>query len=93
MAGGICLTNGKRRHETSKAIRQHIRIYKLSHPCIECGENNPVCLTFHHKDSKRKEMNVGKLIKMGLYIVDREIKKCNVLCLNCHAKLHNGHDL
>ena len=85
--------NGKCRRQTYHEIRQLIKSYKASHPCILCGENNSVCLTFHHRDPNQKELNVGKLVKIGLSKVIREIKKCDILCLNCHAKIHNGHDL
>ena len=83
---------GKGRRATFKAVRQYIRTYKSMHAC-SCGESNPVCLTFHHRDPNQKELNIGKLVKMGLSKVIREIKKCDILCLNCHAKKHNGHDL
>jgi hypothetical protein len=83
--------NGKERRATFQAVKQYIKSYKSTHPC-SCGESNPACLTFHHRDSMQKELDVGSLVKMGLQAVIREIKKCEVVCLNCHAKIHNGHD-
>ena len=47
------------------------------------------CFDFHHLEDKEKELS--KLIhswssKYGLII--QELKKCIVLCSNCHRKLH-----
>jgi hypothetical protein len=63
--------------------------YKLQHPC-PCSESDPVCLTFHHKDPKEKEFEIGACISKGLSWekILIEIAKCEVLCMNCHAKYH-----
>jgi hypothetical protein len=67
-----------------------VKEYKNTHPCVKCGESNPVCLIFHHRDPSTKKFNVGmrttNVVKDELV---EEMKKCDVMCLNCHAKLHN----
>ena len=55
--------------------------------CEICGEKESACLAFHHIDPEEKEGNVSQL--QGKRLLD-EIKKCRVLCLNCHTKVHNG---
>lgn len=57
--------------------------------CSVCGESDPVCLDFHHLDPKTKSFNIG--VQLGSYSLKRvklEILKCEVLCANCHRKLH-----
>lgn len=58
--------------------------------CFECGETHPACLDFHHRDPKEKEFSIAHM-RGGSYSLDKikeEIEKCDVLCSNCHRKLH-----
>jgi transcription elongation factor Elf1 len=58
--------------------------------CAKCPERHPACLVFHHKDPNQKDFDLGADAS-GTYSmerIDKEIKKCVVLCANCHAKLH-----
>jgi len=71
-------------------IRTLINNLKSKLGCSRCLENDPVCLDFHHRDSKQKKFNIGKALVDGLSEekIMNEIKKCDVLCSNCHRKLH-----
>ena len=63
--------------------------YKSSLKCSKCLENHPGCLEFHHKNSEEKEHNVANMIKSySKSKILEEIKKCDILCANCHRKLH-----
>ena len=54
-----------------------------------CGESHPGCLHFHHLDPKKKSVNVSAVIhRWSRDRVLAEMAKCNVLCSNCHGKLH-----
>lgn len=69
--------------------RKYVEDYKLKNPC-PCGETEPCCLSFHHKNGD-KTGNISDMVNRGygLKRIQTEIEKCDVLCLNCHAKLHN----
>ena len=57
--------------------------------CKSCGENRIPCLDFHHPNPKEKEYNVSKMIiRYGKERILKEIKKCDVLCSNCHRIWH-----
>lgn len=57
--------------------------------CIRCGERDFYCLEFHHRDPKTKLFTVGQHFNhMAWGRVLEEIAKCDVLCANCHRKLH-----
>lgn len=56
--------------------------------CSKCGENDIACLEFHHSDPTEKEQNVIKMVARGLKSVLKELKKCIVVCANCHSKIH-----
>jgi hypothetical protein len=45
---------------------------------------------FHHRDREEKSFTISNAVLRGTSIktILIEIKKCDVLCENCHAKLH-----
>tara|TARA_R110000868_G_scaffold184054_2_gene425504 strand:+ start:347 stop:739 length:393 start_codon:yes stop_codon:yes gene_type:complete len=68
--------------------RQKWNEYKSTLACTQCGEDHPATLDFHHID-KEDHQHVHKLISNGCFdAAVREIKKCIVLCANCHRKVH-----
>lgn len=60
--------------------------YLFSHPCIDCGESDPLVLDFDHvKGNKYK--NITSML--GIYSQEnilKEIDKCAVRCSNCHRR-------
>jgi L-lysine 2,3-aminomutase len=61
--------------------------YLSKHPCVDCGESNPVVLEFDHVRGQ-KLSTVSKLKNSNtrwrkLLI---EIEKCDVRCVNCHRR-------
>jgi hypothetical protein len=79
----------QRTQENYKAKRQFITDYKTNVGC-SCGEKHPACLDLHHIDPTQKEINPSEMAKMGwsLKRIQAELDKCEVLCSNCHKKLH-----
>ena len=62
--------------------------YKSTLRCSIC--NIDYSLEFHHKDPKTKKYNISRLVSTGRaksLIID-EIKKCRILCRNCHRIEH-----
>ena len=72
-------------------IRQQYKKWKSLQECSLCGENEAVCLDFHH-ELDNKERNVSELINYGRSwkSIKKEIDKCIVVCSNCHRKIHAG---
>lgn len=60
--------------------------------CSECGyDKHPAALDFHHKDGTKKQGNVASLISQGqISKVKAEMRKCVILCANCHRIEHSG---
>ena len=58
--------------------------------CLECGESHPGCMDFHHRDPKTKSYNISDMIQKRFSNIKilAELVKCDVLCANCHRKLH-----
>jgi hypothetical protein len=64
--------------------RKRIFDYLLEHPCVDCGERNPIVLDFDHV----REVKSDSVSKMTQYAswsrIETEIRKCDVRCSNCH---------
>lgn len=69
-------------------LKDVILEYLKEHPCVDCGEGDPVVLEFDHRDGADKKFNLGEAMKMafGVKTVLAEIAKCDVRCANCHRR-------
>lgn len=91
--------SNRERHKEATTARKNrlivdnlakFRELKSSCRCSLCPEAEPICLDFHH--TKDKEQEIIRAIHRG-WSWDRvllEMKKCVVLCANCHRKVHAG---
>jgi hypothetical protein len=79
-----------RSKKKEKEIKKWYRDYKRTLYCMICGENHPACLQFHHRDRSEKSFSISNIAMRptSKKRILNEIKKCDVLCVNCHAKLH-----
>jgi hypothetical protein len=66
-------------------FRVFIREYLLSHPCIDCGESDPVVLEFDHVHGD-KLCNVSHMFSSSKARLAAEIAKCVIRCANCHRR-------
>ena len=74
-----------------RQLRTWFKEYKQGLSCSVCGESNPWCLDFHHRDPKTKDANPSAMIDQkgwGIERIMEELEKCDVLCSNCHRKKH-----
>jgi hypothetical protein len=59
--------------------------YFATHPCVDCGEHDPVVLEFDHL--RDKLFNIGpSLSRKSWDNVEAEMSKCEVVCANCHRR-------
>lgn len=53
-------------------------------PCMDCGNTFPtVCMDFDHVRG-RKLYNISNMKSQRWELIEAEIKKCDVICSNCH---------
>jgi hypothetical protein len=70
-----------------QAARRRVLEHLLAHPCVDCGERDPVVLDFDHVKAS-KVANVSALVANGYdwKVIAAEIAKCVVRCANCHRR-------
>lgn len=64
--------------------RRLIYEYLSSHPCVDCGEQDPIVLQFDHINDKR--YTISKMRSHSMSTIQKEISKCEVRCANCHQR-------
>jgi hypothetical protein len=80
----------QRNAATRKKRREEWYVFKCTLKCTKCGFSHPAALDFHHEDPTTKEGDVHFFAAGGQYKKAREeIKKCIVLCANCHRIHHH----
>lgn len=67
--------------------RSFIIQYYSQHPCVDCGEADPLVLSFDHVRGQ-KYKNITQLVANGasINLIKSEIEKCDVRCCNCHSR-------
>jgi hypothetical protein len=75
------------RHKISKEnarqrAREFIATYLAEHPCVDCGETDPIVLTFDHVRGEKRG-NVSDMVRNGLSVeaIRAEIEKKKSLAL------------
>jgi hypothetical protein len=64
----------------------------LGGKCSNCDEHRIWVLEFHHKDPKEKDFQISHIRGSRWSILEKEIKKCILLCRNCHQEIHKKED-
>lgn len=75
----------KRNLLTQNIHKSYILEYLKLHPCVDCGEKDPIVLEFDHIKDKYKE--ISKLIRDSSFQrLKDEVVKCEIRCANCHRR-------
>ncbi|HET9197259.1 MAG TPA: hypothetical protein VFN92_03270 [Solirubrobacterales bacterium] len=59
--------------------------YFGDHPCVDCGESDPIVLEFDHLRDKKFGIATGIRNRNWSDVLE-EIAKCDVVCANCHRR-------
>tara|TARA_R110000737_G_scaffold306758_1_gene314487 strand:+ start:298 stop:678 length:381 start_codon:yes stop_codon:yes gene_type:complete len=85
-------TNKLKKKVFEKRNKDFIQRVKKISKCCKCGLNNkPYLLEFHHLDPSTKYKNVTDLQfnAYGIKRIKEEIRKCVMVCRNCHMEYHH----
>jgi predicted transcriptional regulator len=78
---------GLRYRTYREKTRDYAREIKSSTPCVDCKIQYPYYVMDFDHIKKDKKNNVAKFIHSGSFEnAKKEIKKCEVVCSNCHRK-------
>jgi hypothetical protein len=72
------------RDRTSDENQLRMWLYLACHPCVDCGERDPVVLQFDHLRDKRTDVSYMAISGFKWDTILAEIAKCVVRCANCH---------
>jgi len=82
---GSCNTK-IRRYRAKLAAINH-----MGNKCIDCGwSGHQSAFQFHHTNPKEKEFIIGNVANKSWDSILSELKKCILLCANCHAIRHSS---
>jgi len=75
--------------KTRAEIRAYLLSFLRAHPCVDCGEADPVVLDFDHTGDQPKLFSIAVAVRSGYSLtnVKREMDKCDVRCANCHRRI------
>jgi hypothetical protein len=76
-----------KRHKQARAVERAGRLIEIfnEHPCVDCGETDPLVLEFDHVEAK--SFNISKGLRDHNWdVVLDEIARCEVVCANCHRR-------
>ena len=81
------------KRNNKKYIRRNkVAFYKWlsEQECAICGEDDMTVFEMHHRDPSKKEIGITVMLQRVFSIerLFKEIKKCDVLCANCHKRIH-----
>ncbi len=79
-----------KRKKQKLRIRNWFMNYKNTLSCVDCGIDHLAVLQFHHRDRAEKSFTIADVVRnaSSLRLIIEEINKCDVVCVNCHAKRH-----
>jgi len=70
--------------------RKYYLVKMFGGKCSRCGySTNLAALSFHHKGGKEFKLDSRSLSNRRASEIAKEMRKCILLCNNCHAELHN----
>ena len=71
---------------------KRILVEEAGGKCVICGyDRHPAALHFHHVDPEQKSFGLARRgITRSIDILRAEIRKCVLLCSNCHAEVEAG---
>lgn len=81
------------KNQQQRSLTRKLKLITLlGGKCSKCGYNkNLAALSFHHLSDKSFTLGARKLSNSKWEDLEKEAKKCELLCSNCHMEEHYPH--
>jgi len=90
LSGEEKLTSSQR-VSRSRRKRKKDAVAYMGGACRICGYDACIgVLHFHHVDPQEKDFNISRKNYQGWKKTREELKKCILVCANCHGEIHAG---
>lgn len=81
-------------YEYVKNSRHNLKrrlLYVMGNKCSICGYDKcPSALEFHHINPEEKDFSISTNANIAFHKAAQEIKKCILVCANCHREIHEN---
>jgi len=88
----LCVNNRdkNKNHIEERNIKIQRIVDYMGGKCVHCGYNKcNRALDCHHLNPNEKEYAISEMYNRKWSFIEQEIKKCILLCANCHQNIHN----
>jgi hypothetical protein len=77
-----------RHHKIKQELHCKMLDFLIDKACEICGENDLRVLDFDHLEPNQKKFGIAQAMTYGMpwEKIETEIKKCRILCANCHRR-------
>lgn len=88
-----CANSNAWKKQYKQGLIRKLKLIKLfDSKCQKCDYNkNIASLAFHHTRDKKFTLDVRNIANRNLDSIKEEVKKCILLCHNCHMETHYPH--
>lgn len=77
--------------QKSRTRRKEDMVYVMGDECQICGYHRSIhALEFHHINPQEKDFSFNKAESVAWNYIEPELKKCILLCANCHREVHDN---
>jgi hypothetical protein len=86
----VSVTKGKSR-STRKRAENWEKTFEFfgGRRCMICGMQSKLPIyELHHHDQEGKETNISSIMHHSWEKVEKELRKCMLVCANCHRAVH-----
>lgn len=85
----LCKICSRKSKNTRNSALKQWAVDLLGGKCCICGYNKCLwALDFHHTDPTQKDFSISS--KKMKSEIEKELKKCRLVCRNCHSEVHAG---
>jgi hypothetical protein len=79
-----------KRNKEKRVKHKKMAVEMFKNTCNDCGctSEHQEIFDFHHISPDEKEFSIAHIIHYGWAKIEAELKKCVMLCANCHRIRH-----